>query len=315
MDGVILADKPSPDLRCIACRAALMTRASLADCPRCGTDNRTWVAWIQAGRRAHLKRFLLGSPWGRLALVSLLLPLTRWVAADARLLTFETAILAASLLLSLAGLFLLFARRDSLWIAELARPVSPGYRPGLLIIGGIGFLAFIGMIGMLFFTQGLQGTGWLVLPAGLALTTQTLATGLYAVYGYGCWSSRVFPHPVFLEQAHLLELVMRTIKPHIQVKSGTTYEAVATQVVTVLRTDRAGLNLVVRSEAGTDKVWEGRALKAIQHWRVITDQWGRVMQFEQTGPLEYLPGPRLHHVSFDTETDRQVLEGEILLPS
>jgi hypothetical protein len=235
------------------------------------------------------------------------------MASDARLLTLETATLATSLLLSLSGLCLLFARRDCLWITDLAGRVSPGYRLGLLNIGGMGYLSFVGMT-MLFFAWGPQARGALPL-LGLALTVQTLSAGLYAVYDYGRWSSHVFPKPVFQEQTRLLELAMRTVKPHIQVKSGATYEAVTTHVVTVSRTDRAGLNLVVRSEAGTDEVWEGRALKAIQHWRVMTNQWGRVTKLDQTGPLEYLPGPALDHVPFDTETDRQVLEGEILLPS
>ncbi|UCG12283.1 MAG: hypothetical protein JSU72_17575, partial [Deltaproteobacteria bacterium] len=69
----------SAALQCIACHANL-TSASLDHCPRCGADNRAWYAWVSADLWEHLKRFFLRSPWGRLALVSLLLSPVSWAA-------------------------------------------------------------------------------------------------------------------------------------------------------------------------------------------------------------------------------------------
>ena len=105
----------------------------------------------------------------------------------------------------------------------------------------------------------------------------------------GRWLSRSFPKPVFLDEARLLQLILQETRPRIQVKTGATYEAVTTQVAALSRTDQAGLNLIVRAEAGTDEVWEGHYLKSVQHWRVVSDKWGRVTQLKQQGPLEYIP--------------------------
>ena len=313
-------DRPAAQY-CVACHSAL-NRASLASCPRCGAYNQAWRAWLRAGIQEHLRRFFLRSPWGRLALVSLLLPLVSWGVLGSGFITFGTVTLLVSLLLSLAGLFFLFARRDALWTYELTRQVSPRYRAGLLHVGGAGFLVFTVMavsLGAGIFghwpTVSLEPTrGWVVLKMSLAFTANTLAAGLYAVYAYGRWLSRTFPSPVFLDEVRLLGLVDRAVKPRIQVKTGSTYEVVAVQVVERSRTDQAGLDLEVRAEAETGKSWQGQRLTAVQHWRVLADKWGRVRSLSQEGPLEYVPHRNHRYPPPVSESARDVLDGEIIAP-
>ncbi len=315
-------ERPTP-LPCIACHTSL-SPASLDCCPRCGADNRAWFTWLSADQRDHLKRFFLRSPWGRLALVSLLLPLI-WGALSG-LPAFETVVLFLAFLLSLTGLVFLFARRDVLSIHDMARRVSPGLHPELLSLGGTGFLVFIGVAAILVIAWGSEvlgggpsafntlGGGAIVL-VGLAFTTQTLGAGLYAVCAYGHWLCRAFPRPVFLDQARLLQLVLRAVVPRIQVKTGDTYEAVAAQVVALSRTNRAGLDVLIRAEAGTDEGWEGHYLKAVQHWRVVSDKWGRVTQLKPQGPLEYLPDlDRVATPFAPGDNGEKVLDGKIIPP-
>ncbi len=317
-------DRSHPATRCVSCRAAL-ANAPPERCPRCGADNRAWYAWTQASLKEHLKRFFLRSPWGWLALVSLLLPWVSWSAFDFKRPAFETGVLSASLLLSLASLFLLFRGRDALWVYELAGRVSPRLRAGLLHLGGAGFLVFALVGGMLGVAWGLgvlrgarsefmQPMGWKVLAAiGLAFTTQVLAAGLYNVYAYGRWSSSTFPAPVFWDETRLLYLVERAARPRIQVKTGRyAYEAVVTRVAELSRTDQAGLSLKIRAEVATEKVFEGHPLKAVQHWRVVSDQWGYVKQLGPEGPLEYVLDPSRPYS--DPEDVRKALEGEIIFP-
>jgi hypothetical protein len=366
LDGITLFDPSYPATRCVSCRAAL-ANAPPERCPRCGADNRAWYAWTQAGLKEHLKRFFLRSPWGWLALVSLLLPLVSWGAFDFERPAFETDLLSASLLLSLAGLFLLFLGRDALWVYELAGLVSPRFRAGLLHLGGAGFLAFalVGSWGLGAARPGYPDPGdrdgirdavraggsWgLPVPAvpipetgmprgpggavreerpgfihplpweimammGLAFTAQALAAGLYSVYAYGRWSSGAFPAPVFWDEARLLYLVERAARPRIQVKTGRyEYEALATQVVALSRTDQAGLSLKIRAEVATEEVFEGHLLKAVQHWRVVSDQWGHVKQLGPEGPLEYIPDGYRTYPAPDAEDMPGALEGEIIFP-
>jgi hypothetical protein len=287
-------------LHCIVCHATL-SPTTLAGCPRCGADNRAWRAWLQAGTHQHLQRVLLGSGWGRLALASLLLPPVAWATSGPSLPAVETVSLGADLALSLAGLLLLFAGRHVLWSYELTRSLTPGFRLGLLPLGGAGFLVFIGISSRL-------GMGWASGMVGLeapafsgpprpgllalvapAFASNTLAAGLYAIYAYGNWLARIFPRPIFVDEGRLLQLVLGAARPRLQFKSGNTYEAVTSQVVDLSRTAQAGLSLKIRAEAGTDQVWEGHALVAVQHWRVVSDKWGRVLQLAPEGPLEYVP--------------------------
>jgi hypothetical protein len=294
-----LFEDQSSRVHCNVCHATL-SPTSLADCPRCGADNRAWQAWLQAGTQEHLKRVLLGSGWGPLALASLLLPPVAWAASGPARPLVETLSLGAYLVLSLAGLLFLFAGRHVLWSYELTRSVAPGFRPGLLPLGGAGFLVFIGMSSRL-------GMGWASDMAGLeapafigppqpgllalmapAFASNTLAAGLYAIYAYGTWLARTFPRPIFVDEAMLLGLVLAAARPRLQFKSGNTYEAVTSQVASLSRTAQAGLSLKIRAEAGTDQVWEGHALVAVQHWRVVSDKWGRVIRLAPEGPLEYV---------------------------
>jgi hypothetical protein len=319
-----LFDRSHSATRCVSCRTAL-ANAPPERCPRCGADNRAWYAWTQAGLKEHLNRFFLRSPWGWLALLSLLLPLVSWGVFDFERTAFETSVLSASLLLSLAGLILLFLRRDVLWVYELASRVSPRFRVGLLPLGGAGFLTFAVIAGMLGTAWGLaflraersefmQPMSWEVLVAmGLAFTGQALAAGLYGVYAYGRWLSDTFPAPIFLDEGHLLRLVERSARPRIQVKSERyEYEAVMTRVVALSRTDQAGLSLKIRAEVATEEVFEGHFLKAVQHWQVVSDKWGYVKQLGPEGPLEYVAD--LNGTYSDPEDMRKALEGEIIFP-
>jgi hypothetical protein len=312
--------------RCVSCRAAL-TNAPRERCPRCGADNRAWYAWTHAGLKEHLNRFFLRSPWGWLALVSLLLPLVSWSAFDFKRPALETGILSASLLLCLAGLILLFLGRDALWVYELAGRVSPRFRAGLLHLGGAGFLAFAlvgGLLGAAWGLGVLRGgrsqfmppLGWEALVAmGLAFTGQGLAAGLYSVYAYGRWSSSTFSAPVFWDEARLLHLVERSARPRIQVKSGRhEHEMVTTRVTELSRTDQAGLSLKIRAEVATEEVFEGHPLKAVQHWRVVSDQWGYVKQLGPEGPLEYVPDVYRVYPTPHAEDVPGALEGEIIFP-
>jgi hypothetical protein len=326
LDGITLFDPSQPATRCVSCRAAL-ANAPPERCPRCGADNRAWYTWTQAGLKEHLKRFFLRSPWGWLALVSLLLPWVSWSAFDFKQPAFAAGLLSASLLLSLAGLFLLFLGRDALRVYELAGRVSPRFRAGLLHLGAAGFLAFALVGGLLGMAWGLgiltgarsefmQPLGWKVLVAmGLAFTAQALAAGLYSVYAYGCWLSGAFPAPVFWDEARLLRLVERAARPRIPVKSGRyAYEAVVTRVVALSRTDQAALSLKIRAEVATDEVFEGHFLKAVQHWRVVSDKWGHVKQLAPEGPLEYVPDGYRVYPAPHTEDVPGALEGEIIFP-
>jgi hypothetical protein len=238
----------------------------------------------------------------------------------------ERAVLCLSFLLSLAGLTFLYARRDALSVHALARRVSPGFRLGLLPVGGIGFLVFIVVATILLVTWGselLGGgssafnpfAGWgAIILVGLALTAQTLGAGLYAVYDYSRWLTRAFPKPIFLDQPRLVQLVLRAALPRIQVKRGGTYEAVTARLVSLSRTSQAGLDLLIRAEASTDEVWEGHYLKALQTWRVVSDKWGRVTQLQPQSPLEYLPDQARPVKPFDPDDSGQVLEGKIIFP-
>jgi hypothetical protein len=319
-----LFDRSLPAARCVSCRAA-MANAPPERCPRCGADNRAWYAWTQAGLKEHLKRFFLRSPWSWLALVSLLLPWVSWSAFDFEQPALETGILSASLLLSLAGLTILFLGRDALWAHELAGRVSPRFRASLLHLGGAGFLVFALVGGLLAVVWGLEvlrggrsqfmpPMGWEVLVGmGLVFTGQALAAGLYGVYAYGCWLSSAFPPPVFGDEARLLRLVERSARPRIQVKSGRyEYEMVTTRVTELSRTDQAGLSLKIRAEVATEEVFEGHPLNAVQHWRVVSDQWGYVKQLGPEGPLEYVLDPSRPYS--DPEDVRKALEGEIIFP-
>jgi hypothetical protein len=321
-----LFDPGHPATRCVSCRAAL-ANAPPERCPRCGADNRAWYAWTQAGLKEHLKRFFLRSPWGWLALVSLLLTPRSEGVFDFEPLAFKIGVLFFSLSLSLAGLFLLFAGRDTLWTYELVRRVSPRFRVGLLPLSGAGFLTFAVVAGMLGTAWGLaflraerlefiQSVGWHeMLVMGLAFTGQTLAAGLYSVYAYGRWLSDTFPAPVFMDETQLLRLVERAARPRIHVRSGRyEYEMVATRVVALSRTDQAGLSLKIRAEVATEEVFEGHPLKAVQHWRVVSDQWGYVKQLGPEGPLEYVPDGYRVYPAPHTEDMPGALEGEIIFP-
>ncbi len=321
-----MLNERSTPLPCIACHTSL-SPASLDHCPRCGADNRAWHTWLSADQRDHLKRFFLRGLWGWLALVSLLLPFITWSALGGRLLTVERVVLFLSFLLGLAGLGFLFTRRGALSIHDMARRVSPGFRPGLLPLGGTGFLVFIVVTAILLLTWGPEvlgggsstftslGRGGAIVLVGLAFTAQTLGAGLYAVYAYARWLTRAFPRPVFLDQARLVQLVLRAALPRIQVKTGDSYEAVTAQLVALSRTDQAGLDLLIRAEAGTDEVWEGHYLKALQHWHVVSDKWGRVTQLKPQGPLEYIPDLGRVAVPFAPgDSGEEVLDGEIIFP-
>jgi hypothetical protein len=80
------------------------------------------------------------------------------------------------------------------------------------------------------------------------------------------------------------------------------------------RTVQAGLNLLIRAEAGTDEVWEGHYLKAVEHWRVVSDKWGRVTQLKLEGPLEYVPDPGRVYKALTQGESVEALDGEIILP-
>jgi hypothetical protein len=150
---------------------------------------------------------------------------------------------------------------------------------------------------------------------GLAFTAQALAAGLYSVYAYGRWSSGAFPAPVFWDEARLLYLVERAARPRIQVKTGRyEYEAVMTRLVELSRTDQAGLSLKIRAEVATEEVFEGHLLKAVQHWRVVSDKWGHVKQLGPEGPLEYVPDRHRVHPAANAEDVPGALEGEIIFP-
>jgi hypothetical protein len=291
-------------LRCHACRAAL-SPASLADCPRCGADNRAWATWTRAGLPAHLERFFPGSAWGRLALLSLLAPPAAWLG-------WGGLALAGACLLAPAGPAALFCLRHPLWTCEQARRVSPGRRPGLLALGGAGFLLFGGAAALLLAAGGPHSPG-AALALALALTANTWAAGLYAVHAYGLWLARAFPAPIFLDEARLRELALRAIRPRLQVKAGGVYEAVAVVVVEAARTGTAGLSLRLRAEAGSDEVWQGRTLAAVQGWRAACDRWGRVLVLEREGPWEYVPGGSAPVGALvDTAGDAWI-EGEVLV--
>jgi hypothetical protein len=333
LDGIALFDPSHPATRCVSCHAAL-ANAPPERCPRCGVDNRAWYTWTQAGLKEHLNRFFLRSPWGWLALLSLLLPLVSWGVFDFERTAFETSVLSASLLLSLAGLILLFLGRDALWVYELAGRISPRFRASLLYLGGAGFLVFVLVGSWGLGSWGLGAGGWglkavreerpgfthpvpweVMAMMGLAFTGQALASGLYSVYACGRWSSSTFPAPVFWDEACLLRLVERSARPRIQVRSGRyEYEMVATRVMALSRTEQAGLSLKIRAEVATEEVFEGHPLKAVQHWRVVSDQWGYVKRLGPEGPLEYVPDSCRVYPAPDAGDVPGALEGEIIFP-
>ena len=317
---------PSQDLgttQCPVCRASY-PNAPPDLCPRCGADNRTWRAWRQAGWRTHLRQVLLRNPWGRPALVSLLLPVISWGVFGFQPFAGSTAILLASLLTSLAGLLLLFLRRDTLWTAELARRVSPRSRAGLLTVGGAGFLLFI-VVGILLmlewglaagrsaYPEAMEPAGWVVGGLGITFTILSLACGLYSVYAYGRWLARSMPAPIFWDEAGLLSLVEPTVKRRLEAMTDWAESTVVT-VVEVARTDRAGLNLRLRLETATNESFEGFFLRAVQHWQAISDQWGHIRRLSKDGPLEYAPDPDRPCPPPVAEERAKVLEGELIFP-
>lgn len=311
---------------CISCRSALVNTAFNGYCPRCGTDNRSWVAWDRAGLEEHVGRFFLGSAWGWLALASLLLPPIAWVALNFDRPGLGIAVLFVSWLVSVTGLALLFFFRHELWLAELACSVSPGFQPGLLSLGGAGFLVFIVVAARLAWHwivplwSGFPANSPPVVDApqgvviGLAFVIQALAAGIYGLYAYGCWLLRTMPAPVFLAKARLLELVEQAARGRIQAEPGWE-EATAIQVVESERTGQAGLRLRVRAERPLDKVLEGHFLKAIQHWRVNGDRWGQLVNFTPEGPLEYAIDPDRPYMPAAPARSIVALSGDIIFPT
>ncbi len=288
-----------PTPRCLACHTAF--RQTLPEtCPRCGADNRAWWAWQGAGWRPQLKRFFLYSPWGWLALLSLLLPLVSGGFFDFKPPLWEALILALSLLLSVGGLLFFFLERDRLWLGELVRQTAPrgnGLQGilggGLLTWGGVGFLLFVmAGGGLLAGSPGGEGGGliaWLaLLTGGLAFTAQTWAAGAYTLFAYGRWCWRTFPRPIFVNEARFLALVAAEARLRIQLKLRQ-YEKLTMQVASVERTRRAEITLNVQVSWSTDEVYEGHFLTAVQPWRVVSNLWGHVKQLTPVGPVTYVP--------------------------
>ncbi len=298
---------------CIACRVDLIDPAESV-CARCGADNQTWQAWQQAGWVAQGYRFFVCSVWGWLALISLLLPPLTWGIFAFNLYSLETAMLVISLLLSITGLIYLFVRREELWLAELMGQIPPRSHWRLLQLGGVGFLGFISVTGLLTITDLSQGVGWpWILTMSLVFIVQTFSAILYATYSYGQWRFRSFPKPIFVRDASLLRVVTPTLQSLIQSESGWG-DTMTIQMVEMKRTQEAGLDLKVRAEVNTDKVFNRQFLKAIQYWRVMTDPWGKIQHTNKDSPLEYIFDAEREYMPPKPDPARPALEGEIIFP-
>lgn len=317
-----MAARRSSRTPCLACHAPLVDPPP-ARCPRCGADNRAAFAWRRAGWRRRLPRFLLRSPWGWLALLSLLAPPVSWGALDFKLKSPETALLLGFTLAGLAGLGFIYARRDALWLAELARRAASGGRGALLPLAGAGLALFILVGGYLLLGWGrssIQGgapgapPGWpLATALGAAFAGQTLAAGLFSLLDYGRWLSRTFPGPVFLKEGRLLRLVAQAAEPRLRLGGGGASPA-AIRCVACRRTAQAGLRLTVRAESETDQALEGHYLRAVQHWQVVADRWGRIERLARLGPLEYRLDPGRPYHPPAPESLPEALQGELIFP-
>lgn len=297
---------------CLVCHATIAQPTQ--PCPNCGADNQAWYAWLQAGWKVHLSHFFLGSFWGWLSLISLLLLPLVGIVFNFKFFTTEVALLLASWLISLIGLFWLFMRRDSLWIDELARRVSPGFQLGLLPLGSIGSFTFLGVGSILIVVWSgfprIIPTNWGTLFIGLAFAGETLSAGLYSVYAYGRWLAKTFPTLIFLDIVRLEKLVEQVAIPHLEAATEHGQET-AIRIIARSRTKQAGLNLKIRVETKTDKTWDGYFLTAVQPWRVVANRWGQVQLCIQDGSLEYELDTERVYVPVGTEP---LLEGELIFP-
>jgi hypothetical protein len=311
---------PPATAHCVACHA-VYGRAAPEVCPRCGADNRAWYAWQQAGWPPQLKHFFLQTPWGWLALFSLLLPLCGggFFALTPRLV--QAAILTLSLLLSLGSLLFVYLEREDLWLQELMHRsalrqegVQRVWQMSLLVQGGIGFLFFIlaggGLLGVLLGGQTALGpgglAGWVALLAsGLAFAAQTWAAGIYALLAYGRWRLRAFPPPIFVREAQLLALVAAEARLRLQLKLRQP-EKLSLQVVSVARTARAEITLQIQASWSTEEAARGYFLRAVQPWQVVSNIWGHVKQLAPAGPFEYTPDLARPYSSPETPPVEQV---------
>ena len=318
-----MSTKTPPIIYCPACRGLLAQTASKR-CPRCGAEVQSWQWWGQAESLAHFSRFFLRSLWGWVALFSLLLPLVSWGTFRFEVLSLDALILGAALLISSAGLYILFANRDQLWLDELTRRTVSPLQNGWWPLGGLGFLTFIGLGGVLagmWSEAARQGVRpaftalnyWGTLLIGFAFVSQTLAAGLYSLDVYGRWRLRSFPPPIFLNETSLRQLVTVSLDAQPKLKLDT--DTVQTcQVVGVKRTRQAGLKLIIRLERNTEKVSMGSFLKGIEHWQVTADKWGYIQSIAEIDRPQYKLDPARPGPLPGLESPQQVLEGEIIFP-
>ena len=184
---------------------------------------------------------------------------------------------------------------------------------GFMVVGSILILNWVPAIGRGEIKNSIAPATWEIIGVGLAFTAQTLAAGLYSVYAYGRWLARSIPPPIFWNETRLLALVEPAIKTRLELETNWGQSTV-TKIVEVNRTTQAGLSIRLRAETATDKIFEGHFLTAVQHWRIISDRWGHIRQFDQAGPLEYIPDPERVYAPSGSGASYRGLEGELIFP-
>ena len=315
--------------RCVACQVAFRGPVPPQVCPRCGANNRAWQDWLKAGQREHVRRFFLGSAWGWLALLSLLLPAWAWFLFDVQPLYGHALLVTAALGLGIAGLVLIYQRREALWLRELVRQSSrasqteAGSRLGILAVGGIGFGVFspVGvMLAARLLKVGQGGAGGLIslhwgfmLVICLAIAGLTISAGLYALYAYGQWRAKTFPRPIFLDRLALMKMVETEARWRIMLKLRKQRHLMM-QVLAAIGSKQGGVTLEVRAEMSTDKTTRGHFLRAVQYWQAVANRWGKIRNLEQDGPEEYILDLERPYDLADPPPSILPLEGELIEP-
>jgi hypothetical protein len=276
----------------------------------------------------------LRSGWGWLSLLTLALPFVYQAVLASEAATLQRVLLFCTFGLGLAGQVILFQQRDRLWLYELTQRLIAqteagfaDFRLGLLEIGGLGFLLFVGVGGWLIGLLGgaIGARQALLLPAreaGVLLGVISVAfilvawsAGLYAVYSYGQWRSRTFPAPIFLNPLELRQLVEQEALLRIHVKARRS-KALMMQVLSAMRTRQGGVKLEVRAERPTQKVDQGHFLQAVQYWQAVANCWGKISTLEQDGPEAYIVdlARPYHPPSVQPKQTPQSLEGDLIVP-
>ncbi len=324
-----------PPLLCPACHEAI---DQLPHCSHCGADLQAWRRWTKANWSKQFSQFWLYTPWGWLTFISLLLPSFAWWTLNSDFVTFETFIFATASYVSLIVLCFIYFKRDQLWLTELTRQTVPASRPGLLTLGGSGFIFFIIVsfgsliVGSRILADGnpIVAPSWdVTFLLGVTFIIQAFSASIYTLYAYGIWLLKNFPAPIFLNTAYLLKIAEREAVSHLQAQASQ-QELLHSQISEVKQSQQAGLTFRFQVEFPSLQAENNRFLRSRQVWLIETDPWGKLLVCQPDGAPEYVENessvqeslhsssysPKKTTLNLESPTNQAPppLEGDIIFP-